>query len=83
MRKTVLAILSGVAIVLSTVALVPNEAAAQRGGGFRGAADLEWGCPGGLGGGSPGGGSGGWAGRVDFGAGEAGDGGGAGDGASL
>ena len=42
MRKTVLAILSGVAIVLSTVALVPNEAAAQRGGEASGvAADLE------------------------------------------
>ena len=36
MRKRVLAILSGVAIVASTLALVPNEAAAERGGGFRG-----------------------------------------------
>jgi hypothetical protein len=48
MRKRVLAILSGVAIVASTLALVPNEAAAQRGGGFRGG--------GGFGGGFGGGG---------------------------
>ena len=48
MRKTVLAILSGAAIVLSTLALVPSEAEAQRGGGFRGG--------GGFGGGGFGGG---------------------------
>ena len=103
MRKTVLAILSGVAIVLSTLALVPNEAAAQKeeeASGVAadleavvsgaadsavvfGAADLEWGCPAGLEAGSPAAGSGAWAGRVDLGAAEAGDGGGAGDGASL
>jgi hypothetical protein len=45
--------------------------------------DLELGCPAGLEAGSPAAGSGAWAGRVDVGPEEAGDGGGAGDGAFL